>query len=48
MRQLLLNSRFSNSSNEVLDSLRIDILGDCFIVEDRDGYETIVHKKAIE
>lgn len=46
MRKILINSIFNNSSNEVLDSLRIERTGTgYYIVEDLQGYETIIGYK---
>lgn len=43
MRQILKNTKFSNGSNDTLDLMRVyDVPGYGYMVEDAEGYETII------
>lgn len=45
IRRILINSSFNNSPNNFLDSIRIENTEQGFIVEDPQGYETIIGYK---
>jgi hypothetical protein len=50
MRQILKESMFNNRSNEQLDSMRIEKADLYFVVEDSNGYQTVIgykNKKAL-
>ncbi len=45
MRQILRDSQFNNQTNDSLDSMRIEKTDNGYIVEDSEGYETIIGYK---
>lgn len=46
IRQILINTQFCNSSNDELDGMRVTKLSEnCYLIEERNGYETILGYK---